>query len=80
MYKQKLYIFLKTLEVENIEELMEKPSPYLVAVALEIRNAAMKSRSERWCETHDGPWGGEGSESCSAVSYTHLTLPTTPYV
>lgn len=40
MYKQKLYLVLKTLGVQNTEELMEKESPYLVAVALEIRKAA----------------------------------------
>jgi len=40
MYKSKLYLVLKTLGVQNIEELMEKESPYLVRVALEIREAA----------------------------------------
>jgi len=40
MYKQKLYMLLKALEVQEIEELMEKPSPYLVSVGLEIAKAA----------------------------------------
>jgi len=21
--------------------------------------------NKRWCETHNGPWGGHGSETCS---------------
>ena len=31
---------MKALEIENIEELMEKESPYLVAVGLKIAEAA----------------------------------------
>jgi hypothetical protein len=41
-YKQKLYMFLKSLEVENAEKLMEKESPYLVAVGLRIARAARR--------------------------------------
>ena len=41
-YKGKLYLILRTLGVENIEELMEKPSPYLVKVALVIFEAAKR--------------------------------------
>jgi len=33
-------MLLKALEVQEIEELMEKPSPYLVSVGLEIAKAA----------------------------------------
>ena len=39
-YMQKLWVLLKTLECQNIEELMEQPSPYLVRVALEITESA----------------------------------------
>lgn len=25
----------------------------------------VQADAKRWCETHDGPWGGEGSKHCS---------------
>lgn len=40
LYESKLYLFLKALEVRDIQELMNLESPYLVAVALEIKKAA----------------------------------------
>ena len=40
MYKQKLYMLLKALEVKHAKELMEKPSPYIVQVGLKIAEAA----------------------------------------
>ena len=59
MYKQKLYMLMKSLEIQDIEELMEKPSPYLVSVGLRIAEAARigaKSDvlSNRLCEVCGG--------------------------
>ena len=36
----------------------------LEAAEYDLR-AAVEKEPDRWCETHDGPWGGKGSESCS---------------
>lgn len=42
MYKQKLYMLMQALEIQNIEELMEKPPAYLVSVGLRIAEAARR--------------------------------------
>ena len=40
--------------------------------------AQAKSRAERWLESHGTP--EKQADILTPVSYTHLTLPTTPYV
>ena len=42
MYKQKLIALLKVLEVQEIDELIEKPVEHLIAVGFYISKAAQK--------------------------------------